>query len=111
MTCTTEMFTHRQAGMLVASLHHTVPVATESLLSTLTGLTTILWLTGAGPVTLGAGYNEEQITSGAVYAAPDHQLLTCAADCHRLEDLSKPEVGKRAESAPAPTTPLKTILW
>ena len=110
MTCTTEMFTHRQAGMLLASLHHTVPVATESLLSTLPGLTTILWLTGAGPVTLGAGSNVEQITSGAGYAPPDHQLLTCAADCHRLEDLSKPEVGIRAESAPAPTTPLETIL-
>ena len=42
MSYTPEVFTYRQVGVLMASLNHTVPVATEPLLCTLPCFTTVL---------------------------------------------------------------------
>ena len=72
MSCSPEMFTYRQVGVLTASLNHTISVSTEPLLCTLSCFR-------AGPVSLGAGANVEQVAGGAGHAAPDSQVISCTA--------------------------------
>ena len=88
MSCFPEMFTYRQVGVLMASLNHTVSVATEPLLCTLPCFTTVLWPIRAGPVPLGAGANVEQVAGGAGHAAPDRQDFSCTADGHTVMNKS-----------------------
>ena len=110
MSYTPKVFTYRQVSILITSLYHTVPVATEPVLCTLPCFTTVLWPIRAGPVTLGAGANVEQVAGGAGHAPPDSQVFSCAADGHRLQYLAKSEVGVGAQSAASSTTPLEPIL-
>ena len=79
MSCSPEMFTYRQVGVLMASLNHTVPVATEPLLCSLPCFSTVLWPIREGPVSLGAGANVEQVAGGAGHAAPDSQVISCTS--------------------------------
>ena len=80
MAFTPEVFTYRKVGVLMASLNHTVSVATEPLLCTLPSFTTVLWPVRAGPVTLGAGTNVDEVAGGAGNAALDLQVLSCTTD-------------------------------
>ena len=88
----------------MSSLNHTVSVATEPLLCTLPCFTTVLWPIRAGPVTIGAGANVEQVAGGAGNATLNLQVFSCNADGHRLQYLAKFEVGIVAKSAATPTT-------
>ena len=84
--------THWQVCVLVTSLDDSVPVSTESLLCTLPSLSTVLWPIRAGPVTLGAGANVEEVAGGAGNGTPDKQLFSCAADGDRLQHLARVKV-------------------
>ena len=110
MSCTPEVFTHRQVGVLMASLNHTVSVATEPLLCRLPCFSTVLWSIRTSPVSLRAGNNVEQVGGGAGNATPDLRVFSCTADGHRLQYLAKSEVGIGAKSAATPTTPFEPIL-
>ena len=66
MSCSPEVFTYGQVGVIMASLDHTISVSTESLLCPLPCLSTVLWPIRAGPISLGAGANVKQVAGGAL---------------------------------------------
>ena len=94
----------------MTSLDDGIPVPTEPLLSSLPSLPAVLWPVRAGPVSLGAGGNVQEVAGSAGDATPDWQLFPSVADCHRLHHLARVKVGVRAESAFTPSTSLKAIL-
>ena len=93
MSHSLKVCTNWQVWVLVTSLNDSVPMSTESFLCT---LSTLLWPIRAGPVTLGAGANVQEVAGSTGNTAPDRQLFSCAADCHRLQHLARVKVGVEA---------------
>ena len=64
----------------MALLDNGVPVAAESLLSSLTSLPTVLWLVRAHSVPLSTGPDVEDVGGCAAHVTPDGQLLPTVAE-------------------------------
>ena len=87
-----EVLPNSQCGIVMALLDNGVPVAAESLLSSLTSLPTVLWLVRAHSVPLGTGPDVEDV-GGCADSVP----LRTSPD---VED-----VGGFADPVPLSTSP------